>query len=105
MIEFMCEALRTYWMKEDANIVYLLADSFMAIGYEDIPLFRNMIENVPENNTGVFDLLEPIRNETCMQQEFEKLMGDTYIHKLTYKEKYDAEIKGHKTYFGRLIEN
>ena len=83
--------------------IYLLADCFMAIGYEDIPAFKKTIDAVAPNNTGVFDLLEPIRNEVCTQQEFEKLMGDTYIHKLTYKEKYVAEVEGKKTYFGRLI--
>ncbi len=100
---YMREAFRLYWKKENINIAYLLADCFMAIGYEDIPAFKKTIDAVAPNNTGVFDLLEPIRNEVCTQQEFERLMGDTYIHKLTYKEKYVAEVEGKKTYFGRLI--
>lgn len=103
--EYMREAFRVYWKHEKVNIAYLLVDCFMAIGYENIAVFKKMIDAVPANNTGVFDLLEPIRNEVCTQQEFEKLMGDTYIHKLTYKKKYIAEVGGKKTYFGRLIES
>lgn len=100
---YMREFFRVYWKKENINIAYLLTDCFMAIGYENVAVFKKVINAVPSNNTGVFDLLEPIRNEVCTQQEFEKLMGDTYIHKLTYKEKYVAEVEGKKTYFGRLI--
>ena len=97
---YLCDMNKIYWKKEDINIAYLLSDCFIAIAYEDIEAFKNMIDLVPTNNTGVFDLLEPIRNEICSQQEFKNLMGETYIHKLTYKEKYIAEVDGKKTYFG-----
>lgn len=101
---YMRDAFREYWKMENTIIAYLLVDCFMAIGYEDIPLFKKIIDSVPINNTGVFDLLQPIRNTVCTQQEFEELMGNTYIHKLTYKEKYIPQINGKKTFFGRLIE-
>ena len=102
--EYMCEAFRVYWKQEDTIIAYLLVDCFMAIGYEDIPVFKEIINAIPENNTGVFDLLGPIRNHKCSKEEFDTLMGDTYVHKLTYKEKYLSENDNEKTFFGRLVE-
>lgn len=101
---YMCDFYKEYWKKENVNIAYLLSDCFISIAYEDIPTFKKIIDSVPANNVGVFDLLGPIRNKLCTQSDFVKLMGNTYIHKLTYKEKYVAEVSGKKTYFGRLIE-
>ena len=101
---YMREVERAYWKNEDMPIAYLMSDCFIAIGYEDIPLFKKVIDAVPTNNEGIFDLLKPIRNEVCTEKEFEELMGDTYVHKLTYKELYIPRKGEKKTYFGYLIE-
>lgn len=104
---YMREAFTAYWEKEDVTIAYLLADCFMAIGYEDVPTFRKMIDMVPSNNEGVFDMLGSIRNTPCSKEEYASKMirgGYTYIHKLTYKESFLSEVDGKKTYFGWLID-
>lgn len=102
---YMRDCFRLYWDKENIILAYLLVDCFISIGYEDIPMFKKIIDSVPENNIGVFDLLNSIRNKVCTKEDFEYLMGNTYIHKLTYKQKYIPEVNGAKTYFGYLISN
>lgn len=104
--KYMRDAFREYWKSENITLAYLLVDCFMAIGYEDVPLFRKIINAVPANNEGVFDMLTEIRNIPCSKEDYlSKIVcgRSTYIHKLTYKERFLEEVNGQKTYFGWLI--
>ncbi|TGE31900.1 capsular polysaccharide synthesis protein [Desulfosporosinus sp. Sb-LF] len=104
-INYCYDMLMEYWSKEDTIICYLILDCIIGIGFEEITDFEKLIRKVPTNNMGVFDFLEPIRNEKVDEVHYQKLIQRAYIHKLTYKEKYEPVVNGNKTYFGRLIED
>lgn len=105
-INYCYDMLMEYWRNEDILIGYLLLDCIIALGFEQVKPFEEMIRKVPTNNLGAFDFLEPIRNAEVDESKFQNMMRNNYIHKLTYKESILTYTKsGKKTYYGRLIEN
>lgn len=105
-VSYCYDMLMAYWENEDVLIGYLLLDCIIALGFEQIEPFEELISRIPPNNLGVFDFLEPIRNVAVDEIRFQSMMKGTYIHKLTYKESMLPATKaGEKTYFGRLIES
>ncbi len=103
-MDYCYDMLMEYWKKENIPICYLLLDCMMSLGFEDILEFRALITKVPVNNLGVFDFLEEIRNQKCDEKVYQKLSERAYIHQLTYKKDYRLNVRGGKTYFGRLTE-
>ena len=104
LMNFVCDIYDRYWKEEDTLIGYLLVDCIMAIAYEEYEDIRETMDEVPVNNLGVFDFLKTSVNKACDEKEFRDFMGDTYIHKLTYKMNYETTKDGRLTYIGRLLK-
>ena len=104
LINFWYEFLSEYWKQENGAIAYLFADCILAIGYEDIPYFKMLIDKIPINNKEAFIIDEILKDEISDDITFNKLVHDNYLFKLTYKKIYLTDIQGEKTYFGKLIE-
>ncbi len=91
---YMKDLLLAYWKKEKSGVVYLLPDTFLAIGYEYIPYIKQIIEDIPMNNEHRDDFRKLLikshgKNFDGLLKNVDK---STYIHKLTYKmyiEKFD----------------
>lgn len=104
LMNFVCDVFDRYWEEEDTLIGYLLIDCIMAIAYEEYEDVQKIMDAVPINNLGVFDFLESTANRVCSEEEFRNFMGDTYIHKLTYKMNYETTKDGKPTFIGRLLK-
>lgn len=104
LMSFVYDIYDRYWEEENTLIGYLLIDCIMAIAYEEYEDVRKTMDVVPINNLGVFDFLETSVNKICSEKEFRDFMGDTYIHKLTYKMNYETTKDGRLTYIGRLLK-
>ena len=100
--KYLTDMFEAYYEKYSFIPCYLLIDCFIAIGYEDVVAFREMIDAVPVNNRQIFELAECL-NETNEQGAL-KLLEQCNYHKLTYRLKPKKEIGGKKTLYKLITE-
>ena len=98
-ISFCNDIFLRYWQENDTLIAYLLIDAVMAVGYEDIIEFQNLINKVPSNNSTIFDLANML-NEVYQNQKI-----NYEISKLSYKTSWLEEKNGKKTVYMKIKEN
>lgn len=103
-ISFCRDFLNAYFEREDYVLCYLMLDCIIAIGYEYISTFRNMIDNVEVNNLYAFATCNGKGKQIILQDEFERMQNDTYIYQLSYKQDYKEEVEGKTTLFGKIIK-
>jgi hypothetical protein len=84
----------------DAVPEYFLFDAFIFNAYTHIPQVTAMIDAVPRNNSGSFDLSEQLAQTTAHPV----LPADTYINKLTYKLSYPTRVDGKPTLFQHVLD-
>lgn len=93
-----------YWQQEDWQYCYYLIDVIIAIGYENIPIIRELIDNIPYNNKRVFELQEKLNSEFNFH-EFANLKTENFLHKLSYKTKTIKKCHNKVTYYGYLAKS
>ncbi|AQR95087.1 capsular polysaccharide synthesis protein [Clostridium saccharoperbutylacetonicum] len=93
-----------YLKNENMLICYLLIDCIIALGYENIPIIHQMIEDVPKNNIKVFDL-QTILDKEYSSEIYEDMLRKSKIYKLTYRIKFPSIRKGKLTFYGYLMNN
>lgn len=76
-----------YLNNEDYFIDYFLMDYFIYIGYIENADIRQQIDNLPVNNVNVHQLTR-IMNKTFNDIVYSKLLENTYLFKLSWKENY-----------------
>ena len=99
--KFVDEIFGEYWKNEDILIDYFLIDYVIELGYRNIPYIKNLIDNVPYNNKGVF-VLQSKLNEKFDEKYFQNLCKETSVHKLSYKEEIFVE-KNKNTFYKYLF--
>ena len=100
--QYMVEFFLEYWKNNTMLIDYLLVDCAIALAYENIPWVKNMIESVPPNNQGVYNLFEHM-NDLFSELLLNKL-AENVFNKLSYKTEYKSEINGSPTIYTKLME-
>lgn len=104
LISFCEEFLREYWKKEVTPIAYLMTDCIIGIAYDEIPSLRNMINEVPVNNTHCFDYLSAFRNEIYDEARLKEMNKDTFVYQLSYKFSWNkTTTSGKLSNYGGLI--
>lgn len=101
MMLFLRDMFREYWKENYFLVCYLLIDVFIAIGYENVEIFKRMIDEVDENNTNVF-FIDDFGNDFFDEEKYTKL--NTYIYKIHYKRTFKSYINNELTYYGFAIE-
>lgn len=100
MFEYLSEMFQAYWQDEDVLVCYLLIDAFIALGYENIPWIKNMIDNVPYNNADIF-FVDDYGNEIVHAED----LPENYIYKIHYKRKFNKKnSEGMTTVYGMVTE-
>ena len=84
LFDFLYKCLISYWKKESIAINYFLLDCFIAIAYDNVSYLKLMIDSVKLNNDNTF-ALSKIINDRYSSELISKKLGDTYLHKLSYK--------------------
>jgi len=103
VFEYMREILYAYWKKHDNQIDYVLYDYTIALGYEYIPSFKKLVDNVPCSGVEKF-VMEKHLNRDFSEEEFAQYRK-TAFHKLTWKGKFATHTKdGKLTIYGYLLE-
>ena len=100
---YMLDSFYEYWRNEEVLIDYFLIDYFVELAYEKIPGYTEQLNNVPINNTQMYELAGYL-NSRFDEQIFSELNKDTSFFKLQHRSKY-LKKKGDKlTYYGKLYE-
>jgi hypothetical protein len=102
IFEYMRDILYAYWKDHNDQIDYVLYDYTIALGYDNIPEMKKMIDDVPCNAAEKFVL------EKNLNAEFSENIFSAYpltaFHKLTWKAKFNEYTKDKKlTIYGHLI--
>lgn len=87
-----------YLKNENTLISYLFIDAVIAVGYDEIPEFKNMIDSVPKNNSKVFELQANLNKV----YDSNDILLPSEINKLSYKEKLYKSLDNRITYYGKL---
>lgn len=78
------DAFFAWWKEHDSVVDYVILDYFLLSGYKQVPAIRKQIDNLPNNNMGVFAMYQVLDWEYT-QELYENLTKNTNLHKLTYK--------------------
>lgn len=103
---FSKELLFQYWKKNDHAIDYLLADYIYGLAYENIPVVREAIDSIPNNNIKRGALMAAI-NEEYDPVFFRTLeIGETFASKLSwrYGNPVSTTKEGKLTNYGHLLQ-
>ena len=91
IFKYLRDILYAYWKDHNDQIDYLLFDYTIALGYDNFPVIKKMIDNVPCSPTEKF-ILEKNMNNEYSDKEFSQYYS-TPFHKLTWKLKFDFYTK------------
>jgi len=101
---FVKECLYKYWNENNKLATYLIIDVFITIAYEKIGVIKDLMDNVPATQRGVFDLYSFLNSEYDKEQ-YDSICKEVCFHKLTYKENFKEYTKeGKLTFFGHLMQ-
>jgi len=104
VFEYMREILYAYWKDHNNQIDYVLYDYTIALGYEYIPVFKELVDSVPCSIAEKF-VMEKNLNREFSKKEFAQYYK-TPFHKLTWKSKFATHTKkGKLTIYGHLLES
>ena len=73
-----------YLMATDLFVDYFLFDNFIDMLYKRYPVIKTQIDNLPMNNPRVHDMA-PLLCNKVLDKQYEDLVKDTYLFKLSYK--------------------
>jgi hypothetical protein len=104
IFEYMRNFFCAYWKDHNDQIDYFLIDYIIALGYDNIPVIKKMIDNVPCSNMEKL-VLEKMLNTEFNDEKFAVFLSIPF-HKLTWKKKFKIYTEGKKiTIYGHLISN
>ncbi len=105
LFQFTRDAFFHWWQKHDDIVDYVLIDYLILEGYRHFPQIRELVDGVPNNNTGVFDMYGML-NQPYTPELYEELTKENRIHKLTYKmELRKQTADGQDTLYGFLLKD
>lgn len=93
----MCE----YFRNNEVTIDYFIQNFIIKIGYENIPLIRESIDRIPLSNSHIYDLFLRL-NLPFVVDEWNVMVSDTGVFKLSQKARYKDEIDGKITFHGYI---
>ncbi len=105
IFRFTRDAFFEWWRLHDDIVDYVLIDYLILTGYNHFPEIRELVDAVPNNNIGVFEMYQTL-NRPYSPELYAKLTLDNRIHKLTYKmELQKMTADGEDTLYGYLLKD
>ena len=100
VMSFLKDCFERYWTENDNAIDYLFFDSLIDIGYRNVSVIKNAIDNIPINNIHRDDL-QAAMNAELPATEFNTIIkNDTVLYKLSWRETYkEVNSEGKDTVF------
>ncbi len=104
MFQFTRDAFAEWWKKHDDIPDYVMIDYLNLIGYNHFDEIKTLIDAVPNNNTGVFNMYQ-VLNQPYTPELYKSLTENDIIHKLTYKMELQKHTEdGRETLYGHLLK-
>lgn len=72
LFNYLADCYERYWTSYPAPIDFMIMDYFIALGYENIPVIRQLIDNHPFNNPDFYSLKKRL-NEAFDSEYFESI--------------------------------
>lgn len=105
IFRFLRDAFYQWWKDFDCVIDYVILDYFLLAAYKNIPVVKQMIDAVPDNNIDVFEMYK-VLHYTYSAELMNDLNENTVMHKLTYKiDLFKNGKEGEKTLYSHLLES
>lgn len=102
IFEYLRDIHYAYWKDHNDQIEYFLVDYSIALGYDNIPNMKKMIDNVPCGSMEKF-VLEKSLNMEYNENNFSQFLSVPF-HKLSWKNKFNKFTSGNKlTIYGHLL--
>ena len=92
----------TFYSKNSNIPFYLLIDYLYDYAYRKIPEIKQMVDAIPENNVKRGQL-HFMLNKPWNQQEYEQLVKNNWVFKLSYKTKWKTTCNGQPTFYEKLM--
>lgn len=92
-----------YWQVNDGIIDYLFLDYLFVLAQRHDPRIGEAFARVAPNNPCCDDL-SILLGEPYDEQLWEEMKKDTSLFKLTWKQSFEQEKDGVKTFYGKLLE-
>ena len=100
---FINDMFELYFNTREDMLDYFLLDRFVLIAYENITQIREMMDKCPSNNKDILKLVDYM-NEPYNENIYANLKNNTYVFKLTYKQKMmEKTNQGEDTFYKCLI--
>lgn len=96
IFSYLKDFLYEYWKKNNLVIDYFLTDYALNIAYKEISIIKELIDEVPPNNSQVMMICE--KWDYCItDKEFKAQTSDNWLFKLTWKNKIKSDNTGKET--------
>ena len=93
----------SYWKKYNKLIDYFFIDYVMLAGYNNIPAFKKLVDNLPLNNQGIKELDKHF-NDEYSEEYLNNILLQSIFFKLNWKREYKKEVNGKNTIYGHFLE-
>lgn len=85
---------------------YFMVDCLLQYAYRKFPVITELIDKMPDCNTKCADLflLYFNTNKKYNEEEYNRLIKDNWLFKLTYKTIWQKETNGEYSFYGKLFQ-
>ena len=102
---YLADAFDVYWSNHDYSITYLYLDYIIKTGYDHIPAIRQLLDELPENNTHRDDLYHALVAGLPADSIDTILKNDTCLYKLSWKVNYpNTTNEGTPSIYSRFLK-
>lgn len=91
-----------YWKTNNMMIDYLFLDYLIVLAQRHCTEVSNAFSKIPPNNSNC-DELYKVLGKPYSQEKWQHMKENTALFKLSWKQQYPTEVKGEKTFYGKLI--
>ena len=99
LYDFMYDLYLDYWKKENIIIDYFLMDYMVKLAYLNFKDIREEFDNIPFNNEAIHELAA-LLNQKFNKKDFETLLSQNDIHKLSFKMELQEKMENQPTFWG-----
>lgn len=92
-----------YWKNSNHLQDYLLMDYALDIGYRNVPIIKELVDAVPCNNEKI-KVLYTYMNKPYKEEQYRKIIAETSVHKLSWKDCYLTQAEGKPTVYATLFQ-
>lgn len=105
LFTFARDMIQAIAIRQNCMPSYFMVDCMLDYAYRHFPEVKSMIDHMPNVNTKCADLFLHYfnTNKVWDESEYQRLVENDWIFKLTYKTIWKEEVDGQPTFYGKLF--